>query len=151
MEYNLVQPYHGRYNYLERLIDTNETGKPYVRYFRGAEVQGHYKIGTQKNKRPIHVPYVVNKEQADTIKSRYGFTWRQFVDGDATENGITGSELIIFNRTTKEILGFKRFFVRVWPRSDSMWSRLTNRAVCNPGSDIARFIQQVLIPINPAE
>lgn len=151
MEYSLVQPYHGRYNYLERPLDTGETGKSYVRFYRGAEVPGHYKIGTQKNKLPVVVPYVVNKEQSDTLKSQYGFTWRQFVDNDATENGIAGSELIIFDRITNEVLAFKRFFIRVWPRPDSGWTRLTNRAVCYPGMEIPRFIQQVLAPINPVE
>jgi len=151
MQDSLVQPYHGRYNYLERLRDWNEVGEPYVRFFRGAEVPGHPKEGTQKNRVPVYVPYIVNREQTDTLKSRYGFTWRQVVDKDATENGIVGSELIIFDRTTKDVLAFKRSFVRVWPRPDSRYTRLTNRAVCHPGSYSTSFIQQVLIPINPAE
>ncbi|MBK9160233.1 MAG: hypothetical protein IPM27_01450 [Nitrosomonadales bacterium] len=151
MQDSLVQPYHGRYNYMERPRDWNETGKPYVRFFRGAEALEHYKVGTQKNKMPVYVPYVVNKEQTDMLKSRYAFTWRQVLGNDATENGIAGSELIIFDRTTNEVLAFKRSFVRVWPRPDSRQLRLTNRAVCNPGSYPTSFVQQVLVPINPAE
>lgn len=151
MQDSLVQPYLGRYNYMERPRDWNETGKSYVRYFRGSEVSGHPKVGTQKNRMPVDVPYVINKEQTDTLKSRYEFTWRQVIDNDATENGIVGSELIILDRATNEVLAFKRFFVRVWPRPDSRYLRLTNRAVCYPGYYPTRFIQQVLVPINPAE
>lgn len=153
MEDRLIQPYHGRFNFMERPRDKDETGKPYVRFFRGAEVLGHYKIGTQKNKRPIYVPYIVNKEQADTLNSRYGYTWRQISTGDMLENGITGGETIIYDRTNNEVLAFRRFFARYWPRSDSKGSRLTNGEGCQPRFTGApfQFIQKVLVPINPAE
>jgi hypothetical protein len=153
MEDRLVQPYHGRYNYMERPRNSDETGKSYARFFRGPEVPGHYKIGTQKNKRPIYVPYIVNKEQSDTLKSRYGFTWRQIINKDQLENGITGGETIIYDRTSNEVLAFRRFFGRVWPRSDSKNTRLTNGEGCEPGFSGApfQFIQKVLVPINPAE
>lgn len=153
MEDYFVQPYHGRFNYMERPLDVGETGKPYVRFYRGAEVPGHYKIGTQKGGRPIHVPYIVNSEQTDTLKSRYGFTWRQIANGDMLENGITGGETIIFDRTTNEVLAFRRFFGRVWPSSNSRYTRLTNGDYCQPGFTglVREFTQKVLVPINPVE
>lgn len=153
MEGSLVQPYHGRYNYLERPIDLNETGKPYIRFLRGAEVQGHPKAGTQKNRMPIEVPYIVNSEQADTLKSRYGYTWRQVDDKDMLESGIVGSETIIFDRTTNEVLAFRRLFFRYWPRPDSRYTRLVNHEFCKPGftNGFRPFINKVLVPINPAE
>ena len=153
MEDRLVQPYHGRFNFMERPHELPKTGKPYFRFFRGTEVQGHYKIGTQKNKRPIDVPYIVNKEQTDTLNSRYAFTWRQISTADMLENGITGGETIIYDRTTNEVLAFRRFFYRYWPRTDSKVSHLTNGEGCQPGFTGApfQFIQKVLVPINPAE
>ena len=153
MEDLLVQPYHGRFNYMERPLDTEENGKTYVRFFRGDEVPGHYKFGTQKNKRSIYVPYIVNKEQTDTLKSRYGFTWRLIAEKDMLENGITGSETIIYDRTTSEVLAFRRFFGRVWPRPDSRYTRLANGGGCFPGftKGTTAFIKKVLVPINPAE
>lgn len=153
MEDDLVQPYQGRFNYMERPTEYNELGKPYVRFYRGAEVFGHYKVGTQKNKRPVRVPYVVNIEQTDTLKSRYGFTWRQVADKDMLENGIVGGETIIYDRTTNDVLAFRRFFYRYWPRPDSRYTRLANHDFCRPRFTDApfQFIQKVLIPINPAE
>ena len=153
MEDYLVQPYKGRFNYMERPVESGKTGKSYVRFYRGGEVPGHYKIGTQKNKRPIYVPYIVNKEETDTLKSAYGFTWRQIVDEVAMENGIKGGETIILDRTTNEVLAFRRFFYRTWPRSDSKYTRLTNGDGCRPGFTglVREFIQKVLIPVNPAE
>jgi len=153
MEDRLVQPYHGRYNYMERPRDIDGTGKPYVRFFRGAEVQGHYKIGTQKNGRPTYVPYIVNKEHTDSLKSRYGFTWRQVAKKDMLENGITGSETIIYDQTTNEVIAFRRFFYRYWVQPDSSSTRLTNGDGCQPGftRSPSEFIQKVLVPINPVE
>lgn len=153
MEDDLVQPYQGRFNFMERPAEQNELGKPYVRFYRGVEVLGHYKVGTQINKRPARVPYVVNKEQIDALKSRYGFTWRQVADKDMLENGIVGGETIIFDRTTNDVLGFRRFFYRYWPRTDSLYTRLANHDFCRPRFADApfQFIQKVLVPINPAE
>lgn len=153
MEDYFVQPYHGRYNYMERPIDIAETGKPYVRFYRGEEVPGHYKIGTQRKGRPIYLPYIVNSEQTDRLISRYAFTWRQITNSDMIENGITGGETIIFDRATNDVLAFRRFFGRVWPRSDSRFTRLTNSDYCQPGFTglVREFAQKVLVPINPAE
>lgn len=153
MEDDLVQPYHGRFHYLERPLEGNESGKPYVRFYRGAEVPGHYKVGTQKGGHPVRVPYIVNREQADTLKSRYGFTWRQVANKDMMENGIVGGETIIFDRTTNDVLAFRRFFYRYWPRGDSRYTRLANHDFCRPRFADApfQFIQKVIIPINPAE
>ncbi|MDD2685197.1 MAG: hypothetical protein PHY62_03485 [Gallionella sp.] len=153
MEELLVQPFHGRFNYMERPRDSDEMGKPYVRFFRGSEVPGHYKYGTQKNKQHVYVPYIVNKEQTDILNSRYGFTWRQISTGDMLENGITGGETIIYDRTSNEVLAFRRFFGRVWPRSDSRYTRLTNGDYCQPAftKGVWPFVQKVLVPINPAE
>ena len=153
MENSLVQPYHGRFNYLERPAVDTELTKPYVRFYRGAEVLGHYKVGTQKSKRPTDVPYIVNKEQTDNLKSRYGFTWRQIADKNMLESGVVGGETIVYDRTTNEVLAFRRFFYRYWPRPDSRFTRIANQDSCRPPFAEApfQFIQKVLVPINPVE
>lgn len=149
----LVQPYHGRFNYMERLSEVTELEKPYVRYYRGVEVRGHYKVGTQKGGRPARVPYIVNREPTDTIKSRFAFTWRKVADKDMLENGIAGSETIIFDRMTNDVLAFRRLFYRYWPRPDSKHTRLANHDFCRPrfADAPSQFIQKVLVPVNPAE
>ena len=154
MEDYLVQPNHGRYNYLEIPSDkVQKGGQKFTRYFRGTEVAGHYKVGTRKNKQSVHVPYIVNKEQTDSLKSSYGYTWRQIEDKDAMENGIAGGELIIYEKASNEVLAFRRFFVRHWPRADSRYTRVTNGEGCQPGFTKGEyvFIQNVLVPVNPTE
>lgn len=93
MEEVLVQPIYGQYNYMERPRDPDEIGKAYVRFFRGAENKSKYLIGfpvRNKSGKFFNVPYIVNKEQADPLKSSYGFIWRQISTADMLENGITG-------------------------------------------------------------
>jgi len=155
MENPLVQPIYGRYNYMERPRDPDETGKPYVRLFRGTENKDLFPSGYTVNKNGLfrNVPYIVNKEQTDTLRSRYAFTWRQIINKDELENGITGGETIIYDRKTNEVLASRRFFGRVWPRPDSRYTRLANGDNCRPSftGGVSDFIQRVLIPINPAE
>jgi hypothetical protein len=153
MEDDLVQPYHGRFNYLERPVDELGLSKPYVRFYRGEEVAGHYKVGTQRNQRSVRVPYVINKEGADSLKARYGFTWRQIASKDMLENGIVGGETIVYDREANDVLAFRRFFYRYWPSPDSRSSRLVNHDFCRPRFADApyQFIQEVIIPVNPVE
>ena len=155
MEDVLVQPYHGRYNYMERPRDIDETGEPYVRFFRGEESEERYPSGFTVNIEGSFrkVPYIINREQTETLKSKYGFTWRQVVNNDMLENGIVGGETIIHEHTTGEVLAFRRLFDRYWPRNDSKEdSRLVNGESCKPGftGGSSDFIQAVLVPINPA-
>ncbi len=154
-EENLVQPYIGHYNFFERLAENGEGEKPYIRYFRGSENKTKYKAGypSSKNGSWVYLPYVVNYEQVDLLKSRYAFTSRHVSTNEITENGIEGSETIIFDRTTNKVLAFRRTFVRYWPRSDSRYTRLTNSDRCQLGltKGVSQFIQNVLIPVNHVE
>jgi len=153
MQDRLVQPYQGRFNYMERPRDAHETGARYVRFFRGTEVPGHYKWPTRKDGRLAYVAYIVNREQTDALKSRYGFTWRQIARKDMLENAIVGGETIVYDRKNNEVLAFRRFFYRYWPRPDSRSSRLVNHDFCRPRFADAphQFVQKVIIPINPVE
>lgn len=151
----LVQPPYGHYDYLERLAESGESGGPYIRFFRGAENKKRYPHGFPISRNGLFssVPYIVNSEPTDSPKSRYGYTARQVGSKDSIENGIVGNDLIIFDRGTNEILAYRRFFVRYWPRSDSRHTRLTNAEGCQPGftKGTSQFIQKVLVPINSAE
>jgi hypothetical protein len=153
MEDVLVQPYHGRYNYMERPRDMDETSAPYVRDFRGKENKERFPSGFTVNIEGSFrkVPYIVNREPTETLKSEHAFSWRQVVHTDMLENGIVGGETIIYDRTTTEVLAFRRFVVRYWPREDSMSTRLVNRERCRPGftGGSSDFIQAVLVPVNP--
>lgn len=155
MENGLVQPIYGRYNYLERPVDDTKVGTGYVRFFRGAETKQKYPIGYTVNQNGAfrNIPYIVNSEQASDVKSHYGFTWRQILDKSQLEHGIRGGETIIYDLTTKEVLAFRRFFGRAWPRPESRYTRLTNGDYCQPrfSGGVAEFVQKVLVPINPAE
>lgn len=157
-EETMVQPYQGRYNYFERFTEKNEGHKPYIRFFRGAENKSKYPIGypsgrTEKNGRWIYLPYIVNSEQSDTPKSRYGYTSRQFANKETIENGIVGSELIIYDRTTNEVLAFRRSFIRYFPNGQSRYTRLVDHESCMPGFTKVwpQFIEKALVPINPTE
>ena len=151
----LVQPIYGHYDYFERLAESGESGGPYIRFFRGAENKKRYPHGFPINRDGLFssVPYIVNNEPTDRPKSLYGYTSRQVGSKDAIENGIVGNDLLIFDRRTNEILAYRRFFVRYWPRSDSRYTRLTNTEGCQPGftKGTNQFIQKVLVPINSAE
>lgn len=154
MEDSLVQPPFGTYAYMERPADENETKHPYVRLYRGRPVsnrpalQYHSKDGIKR------APYIVNSEPIINLKSSYGFTWRQITNRDQLENGIAGGETIIYNRTTNEVLAFRRFFFRYWPRADTRYTRLTNSDSCHHPSfpkGVDAFIQSVLLPTNSAQ
>lgn len=154
-EETLVQPYVGHYNFFERFSEKDEGQQPYIRFYRGTENKSKYKVGypSGKNGSWQYVPYIVNDEQTDTLKSRYAYTSRQVSNNEMLENGIAGSETIVFDRTTNEVLAFRRSFVRYWPKSDSRYTRLTNANGCQPRftKGVSQFIQKVLVPVNATE
>ncbi len=151
----LVQPIYGLYNYVERPVDPGESGSRYMRFFRGAENRKPYPIGYTVNINGMirYVPYIVNSAPTDKLKSRYGYTWRQIDNKDALENGIVGGETIIYDRTTNEVLAFRRFFDRYWPGPASEYTRLANHESCKThfAEDWPDFIRKVLVPVNPEE
>jgi len=54
----------------------------------------------------------LQKEYDKTIKSRYGYTWREIRRPHDRENAIVGGELIVVDLQTNEILGIRRGFQR---------------------------------------
>ncbi len=52
------------------------------------------------------------EEHVTDIRSRYGYTWRGIPRPQNRELGIAGSELIVLDLQTKEVLGVRRGFIR---------------------------------------
>ena len=85
-----------------------------------------------------------------TLKSRYGYTWRGIKRPHDRELGIAGSELIIFDLQSNEILAVRRGFVRSGGVRNNLtgvgW--LTAPSCPNRGlKTTPMFIQQVLNPV----
>lgn len=89
------------YQYLEIPADGNSNTVRFRRFFKAPGVlQGPPAYG-------IDIAEYVSP------KSRYGYTWRGIERIHAKENGILGSELIILDTDTNEILAFRRHFYRL--------------------------------------
>ncbi|HEX4986743.1 MAG TPA: hypothetical protein VFV71_11835 [Burkholderiales bacterium] len=102
-----VQPAIGKYKFLEY----QEGDKKYRRYSRSDKPTRPGSYQTVVRGKAVLVPYVV---KVDTIKmpaSRYGFVWRGIVRPSDRLLGIAGSEVIVFDLSTREILGVRRGYV----------------------------------------
>jgi hypothetical protein len=85
--------------------------------------------------------YIYTKAaQADTLKSKYGFTWKEVRDEKDKKYGVFSGEIYVIELKTKEILAVKKGFVFLGSKhSDS----------CPKGKDdyfVYNFISRVLIP-----
>lgn len=149
----MVQPYLGRYDYLELSLPAEEARRlkaPYERYFRDINSPPKRMYQTAKDGRFVSVPYIVASMPVDALRSMYGYLWRGMRRESDVEHGIEGSELIIFERATNEVLAFRRQFTRYTPDRSAKDRRETNVATCPAGFSLPphRFIQSVLIPTN---
>lgn len=154
---SLVQPYQGRYEYLEIPDNERNQEKNYIRYFRNPKNKQEKTFQTVKDGHFVRIPYIVDRNRSETLNSRYGYTWRGVIKSNAREHGIEGSELIIFERASKDVLAFRRFFVRHTP-DPNPHSRYTRGTSCPrmiidsvPTTFVDPaylFIQKVLIPVN---
>jgi len=54
----------------------------------------------------------MKREPAESIRSRYGFTWRGIARPQDRKLGIAGGELIVLDLETKEVLGVRRGYIR---------------------------------------
>jgi hypothetical protein len=54
----------------------------------------------------------MHKESVESLKSRYGFTWRGIVRLHDRELGIAGGEIIVLDLQTNEVLGVRRGYIR---------------------------------------
>ncbi len=112
---SFVQPHMGKYQFLEVLdskagIETNE--KRYRLYYRDEHSHPGRDYQTAIDGRSVRVPYVVAQRETQLLNSRYGVTWRGITRPHDRELGIAGSELIILNLETNEVLAVRRGFKR---------------------------------------
>lgn len=78
--------------------------------------------------------------QADTLKSKYGFTWKEVRDEKDKKYGIFSGEIYVIELKTKEILAVKKGFFFLGSK---------RRDICPKGKDdyfVYNFISKVLIP-----
>lgn len=110
----LVQPPFGNYRFLE--APPHETGGSqqarFIRYFRGNPAHSKRDFVFMKGSHSERVPYVVEAQSDDVLKSRYGYTWRGINRPHDRELGIAGSELIVLDLENHEVLGVQRRFIR---------------------------------------
>lgn len=110
-----VQPHIGKYQFLEVPLlqgGTRSDGNKYRRYYRDENAHPGEKYQTAINGKGVFVPYVVAEAPTDAIKSKYGVTWRGITRPHDRELGIAGSELIVLNLETNEILAVRRGYKR---------------------------------------
>lgn len=110
-----IQPHMGKYQFLEVPLPQGETrsdGSKYRRYYRDENAHPGEKYQTAINGKAVFVPYVVAETLADSLKSKYGVTWRGIVRSHDRELGIAGSELIILDLGTNKVLAVRRGFKR---------------------------------------
>ena len=86
----------GRFEFFESTNLDNPQNP--ARFFRRSGYTGELKSGA--------IEYV------DTLRSRYGYTWRGVEWPGMRENGIGGGEMFILDLSSNEILGFRRYFIR---------------------------------------
>ncbi len=57
-------------------------------------------------------PTALRSETTDIFSARYGYLWRGTPQFDSRSEGISGGELIVFEITSKRVLGVRRMFFR---------------------------------------
>lgn len=110
-----VQPHLGQYQFLEISLLKRETGTTevkYRRYYRDETAHPGRKYQTAINGQSVFVPYIVAETETESLKSKYGITWRGITRSHDRDLGIAGSELIVLDLETHEVLGVRRGFKR---------------------------------------
>lgn len=107
-----VQPNMGRYQFLEVPLHKAQDVHRYRRYYRDANAHPGRQYQTAINGQSVFVPYIVTETETESFKSKYGITWRGITRQHDRELGIAGSELIVLNLETNEVLAVRRGFRR---------------------------------------
>ena len=103
-----VQPDMGQYQFLEvPVAKSQQDASSYRRYYRDNNAHPGKQYQTAINGKAVFVPYVVAEVQTNALKSKYGVTWRGITRPHDRELGIAGSELIVLNLETNEILAVR--------------------------------------------
>ncbi|MDP3092117.1 MAG: hypothetical protein Q8N04_15695 [Nitrospira sp.] len=107
-----VQPHLGKYQFLEVPLAKSQDASSYRRYYRDENAHPGKDYQTAINGRFVRVPYIVAEKEAQSLNSKYGVTWRGITRPHDRDLGIAGSELIVLNLETNEILAVRRGFKR---------------------------------------
>ena len=110
-----VQPHLGKYQFLELLLLKRETGTnevKYRHYYRDENAHPGRDYQTAIDGKFVRVPYIVAEKETRSLSSKHGVTWRGITRPHDRELGIAGSELIVLDLETYEVLGVRRGFKR---------------------------------------
>lgn len=107
-----VQPHLGKYRYLEVPVIKPRSENKYKQYYRDEAAHPGRRHQTAIDGRSVFVPYVVAVRDTVSLTSKHVVTWRGIVRPHDREFGIAGSELIVMDLESKEVLGVKRGFKR---------------------------------------
>jgi hypothetical protein len=111
----LIQLPFGPYAFLEMPSSSESKTRSadgYTRYFRGSPENSKREFVYMKDSHSERVPYIVETESITSLKSRFGYTWRGIQRSHDRELGVAGSEWMVLDLETKEVLGVQRWFIR---------------------------------------
>jgi len=142
LETELVQPYSGQYTFLESHVGQSPT---FARHERIDPSNARKTYQTARDGKWLRVPFIVEEKRTPYVRSRYGFSWRGIHRGDDRLNGIAGSEFVVVDMQSGEILAFRRGFA--WDQSKRrFWWRSAARCPDDRGAPLRRLLYQVLRP-----
>mgnify|MGYP001203791478 CR=1 FL=1 len=110
-----VQPHMGKYQFLEVPLtksDAQSAGYRYRRYYRDENAHPGRQYQSAINGRAVFVPYIVAEMDTASLSSKLGVTWRGITRPHDRELGIAGSELIVSNLESHEVLAVRRGYKR---------------------------------------
>ena len=110
-----VQPHLGKYQFLETPLLEKEkvqAENEFVRYYRDEAAHPGRDYQTALDGRFVRVPYVVARKEVQSLSGKFGVTWRGIQRPLDRELGIAGSELIILDLVSNEVLAVRRGFKR---------------------------------------
>lgn len=112
---SFVQPHMGKYQFVEvpnLRSDPSQEMERYRRYYRDEHAHPGRTYQTAVDGRVVRVPYIVAEKETQSLNSKYGATWRGITRPHDRELGIAGSELIILDLETNEVLAVRRGYKR---------------------------------------
>jgi len=107
-----VQPNLGKYEYVEVSLSQPQSENKYKQFYRDEAAHPGRRHQTAIDGRSVFVPYIVAERNTASLTSTYAVTWRATARPHDREFGVAGSELIVLNLATSEVLGVKRGFKR---------------------------------------
>lgn len=139
----------GSFRYLEVVEGQNSSVERFI-------YKGTYRKGSILTRQHYDQQTIKNPD------SRFAITWRGISRPNDREHGIVGGELLVLDKTTNEIIGFKRDFIRfyfdpnykdsriLWPRRCKVHGKDdTNELLKNyPEQEAYEFVRTVIVPPN---